>query len=223
MSNNSQQILYYLFIGNTCEHSRKFITLLKQSNLPLLKYISIINIEDNKITTIPKFITRVPTLYIPLKKYVIDDSDLFKWLEMEIYKFNENKQNNSQQNQNQFQNNDNILPFQTTEMGNGISGSPYSFIEDNNNEKVNHNFSFINEDHNTNTIPDFDNSINHNKDTSRHYNKNDNLSNQGDGIQQRKSGGDTNQAYENLLKSRNSEYQQQNQIPQTPNFTSPLY
>ena len=49
---------------------------------------------------------------------------------------------------------DSILPFQMSEMGNGLAGAVYSFIEDDKNDLMNQNYSFL-QDRDINKMPEF--------------------------------------------------------------------
>ena len=251
----SQQTKNYLFISNNCQHSKKLMTQLQQShNALLLSSFQIINIDDSRIQ-LPQFVQCVPTLYIPSKKHVLTDTDLFQWFQNEMRNTNQNSgsggynnnnmqqnNNNNRQNYNNNNNNNgqnnnnnngqnnnnsgtinisditgdpNILPFQSSEMGDGLSGSTYSFIEDSKNDLMNQNYSFL-QDRDINKVPEF---TKHNATQSNGNNSNNN---KGAGQQQRKTGGSTDTAYDSLMQSRNSEMQNQKPaIPQTPNFNDP--
>ena len=102
-----------------------------------------------------------------------------------------------------------ILPFQMSEMGNGLAGAMYSFIEEDKNDLMNQNYSFL-QDRDINKMPDFTRS--------------DAGPSGGDGgksvAASKKTGGNTDSAYEQMMKARGSETQQKS-VPQTPNFSSP--
>ena len=110
----------------------------------------------------------------------------------------------------------NILPFLTSEMGNGLSGAAYSFLEDDKNELMNQNYSFL-QDRDINKMPDF---TRHDAPSSFSNGGGGGSGNKGTGMQQRKTGGSTDQAYDMMMKSRGSEMQNR-APPQTPNFSSP--
>ena len=105
----------------------------------------------------------------------------------------------------------NILPFLGSEMGSGLSGAAYSFIEDDKNDLMNQNFSFL-QDRDINQMPEY----------TRHDapSMSSGGGNQGAGMQQKKTGGATEQAYDAMMKARGADMQQR-APPQTPNFSSP--
>ena len=196
----------YLFVSNHCQHSKRLIMQLQKSSL--LNDFQIVNIDDSRIQ-LPQFVQCVPTLYIPSKRHVLTDADLFQWFQSEFQK--ETQTNASKINIADITGDANILPFQLGEMGSGLAGSVYSFLEDEKNDLMNQNYSFL-QDRDINKMPDF----------TRHDAPNTTgEGNQGSGIQQRKTGGGTDQAYDMLMKDRNGESQKQRVIPQTPNFNSP--
>ena len=205
----------YLFISNHCQHSKRLLGNLQKS--ALINNFNIVNIDDPRLQ-LPSFVSCVPTLYIPTKRYVLTDKDLFKWFEEQ---FQQEQQNSSKVNMLDITGDPNILPFQNSEMGNGLSGSAYSFIEEEKNDLMNQNYSFLVE-RDINQIPEF---------TKYDAQTNGNIggsggsrsgysSNQGSGTQQRKTGGDTEKAYETMMKSRGAEMNRQ--MPSTPNFSSPF-
>ena len=224
----------YLFVSNNCQHSKRLMLQLQKS--AIMSLFQIINIDDTRIQ-LPKFVQCVPTLYIPSKRHVLTDTDLFQWFQNEFQNEtnkssgNNNRGNNGGNNSmgnNSSSNNINIaditgdasvLPFQMGEMGSGLSGSAYSFIEDDKNDLMNQNYSFL-QDRDINKLPDF----------TRHDAPSNTgsggsgggSSNKGAGTQQRKTQGTTDTAYDTLMKTRSFEMQQQRATPQTPNFSSPM-
>lgn len=224
----------YLFVSNNCQHSKRLMLQLQKS--AIMSLFQIINIDDARIQ-LPKFVQCVPTLYIPSKRHVLTDTDLFQWFQNEFQNEtnkssgNNNRGNNGGNNSmgnNSSSNNINIaditgdasvLPFQMGEMGSGLSGSAYSFIEDDKNDLMNQNYSFL-QDRDINKLPDF----------TRHDAPSNTgsggsgggSSNKGAGTQQRKTQGTTDTAYDTLMKTRSFEMQQQRATPQTPNFSSPM-
>lgn len=198
----------YLFVSNKCQHSKRLLMQLEKNSL--INNFQIINVDDPRIQ-LPQFVNCVPTLYIPSKRYVLTDNDLFKWFEGELQK--EQKINSGKIDMVNITGDASILPFQISEMGNGLSGSAYSFIEEDKNDLMNQNYSFL-QDRDINKMPDFTR-----HDASQTSSSGDS-GNAGAGIQQRRTGGGTNQAYESLMQQRQTEMQKQNS-PQTPNFSSP--
>ena len=212
---SQQQKQYLLFISKNCQHSTRLMMQLQKSTL--INLFQIINIDDARIN-LPQFVQCVPTLYIPSKKHVITDTDLFKWFQNEFQNVIQNeKKNTEKQNIEKITGDPSILPFQISEMGSGLSGSIYSFIDTDKNDLVNQNFSFI-QDRDINNIPDF---TQHNANDNNNGNSNGGSGNKGSGQHQTKTGGSTDSAYDTLMKARSFDMQQR-QPPQTPNFSSPM-
>jgi hypothetical protein len=196
----------YLFVSNHCQHSKRLLNQLQKSALS--NEFQIVNIDDSRIQ-LPQFVQCVPTLYIPSKRHVLTDADLFQWFQSEFEK--EHQVNVGKINIADITGDANILPFQIGEMGNGLSGAVYSFLEDDKNDLMNQNYSFLRE-RDINKMPDF---------TKHDAPSSTGSGNQGAGMQQRKTGGNTDQAYDSLMKSRTSEMHKQRSTPQSPNFASP--
>lgn len=196
----------YLFVSNHCQHSKRLLSQLQKSALS--NEFQIVNIDDPRIQ-LPQFVQCVPTLYIPSKRHVLTDADLFQWFQNEFQK--ENQSNAGKINIADITGDAAILPFQIGEMGSGLSGAAYSFLEDDKNDLMNQNYSFLQE-RDINKMPDF---------TRHDAPSSTGGGNQGAGMQQRKTGGGTDNAYDMLMKSRSSEMQKQRSTPQTPNFGSP--
>ena len=68
----------YLFVSNNCQHSKRLMLQLQKS--AIMSLFQIINIDDTRIQ-LPKFVQCVPTLYIPSKRHVLTDTDLFQWFQ----------------------------------------------------------------------------------------------------------------------------------------------
>ena len=204
MSQGSQK--NYIFVSNNCQHSKRLISQLQ--NTALLQNFQVVNIDDPRVQ-LPAFVQCVPTLYIPSKRQVLTDSHLFQWFEEAIKVENEAK---NKVNMADVTGDASILPFQNSEMGSGLSGSTYSFLEEDKNDLMNQNFSFL-QDRDINKMPEF-----------TRFDANSGSSG-GGGSQSstpnRKTGGNTDNAYETMMKSRGAELQQQRGTPQTPNFSSP--
>lgn len=229
----SSQKPYYLFISsNYCDHSKRLMSQLARS--PLINMINIVNV-DNPNIELPRFVKSVPTLYIATKRHVLTDNDLFQWFNNELSRYQSNmntynqqlnngnmqqqmRNNGNMQQQNVNVNvsvndndNDKILAFHANEMGKGISGSSYSFLDNDKNELVSQNFSFL-EDRDINKIPEF----------TKYNGNGGNGGNIGGGMNRSKTNNAVDQAFEQLMAARKMETQQQ-RPPQTPNFQSPMY
>jgi hypothetical protein len=199
---------YYLFVSNHCQHSKRLLMRLQKT--ALAQQFQIINIDDQRIQ-LPQFVKCVPTLYIPSKRYVLTDADLFQWFESELQKETQQEQaNRGKINMADVTGDANILPFQMGEMGSGLSGAAYSFLEEDKNDLMNQNYSFL-QDRDINKMPEF----------TRHDAPSNSNSTSRQEQQQRKTGGDTDRAYESLMKSRGSDMQKR-MPPNTPNFSSPF-
>ncbi len=138
----------YLFVSNHCQHSKRLMMQLQKS--ALMNSFQIVNIDDSRIQ-LPQFVQCVPTLYIPSKRHVLTDADLFQWFQNE---FQNEIQNAGKINIADITGDANILPFQNSEMGSGLSGAAYSFIEEDKNDLMNQNYSFL-QDRDINKLPDF--------------------------------------------------------------------
>jgi len=143
-------------------------------------------------------------LYIPSKRQVLTDSHLFQWFEAALKIESENKGKVSMAD---VTGDASILPFQMGEMGSGLAGSSYSFIEEDKNDLMNQNYSFL-QDRDINKIPDFTRS-----DAGPNGSSNSSIA-------PKKTGGNTDNAYEQMMKSRGSEMQKKT-APQSLNFSSP--
>ena len=200
MSQNSQK--NYIFVSNHCQHSKKLMQQLQ--NTSLINDIQVVNIDDKRVQ-LPSFVQCVPTLYIPSKRQVMTDSHLFQWVNEAL---KEEIANKGKVNMVDITGDANILPFQMGEMGSGLSGAAYSFIEEDKNDLMNQNYSFLQE-RDINKMPDFTRSDAVSSDSSSSK-----------VAPPRKTGGGTDNAYEQMMKSRGSEMQKRGS-PQAPNFSSP--
>jgi len=203
MSQGSQK--NYIFVSNHCQHSKKLLQQLQNSTT--LNDMQIINIDDKRVQ-LPSFVQCVPTLYIPSKKQVITDSHLFQWIDAAL---KEEISSKGKVNMADVTGDANILPFQMGEMGSGLAGAVYSFLDEEKNDLMNQNYSFL-QDRDINKMPDFTRS---------------DAAPSGGGSSAaskiaapKKTGGGTDNAYEQMMKSRGAEMQQRG-APQTPNFSSP--
>lgn len=177
-----------------------------------MSQFQIVSVDDARVQ-LPQFVNCVPTLYIPSKRYVLTDADLFKWFDNELQKATSAEQAKAGQiDMANITGDSSILPFLGSEMGSGLSGATYSFIEEDKNDLMNQNYSFLQE-RDINKMPEY---TRHDAPSSL---------NGGGGHPQlaamnRKTGGATDNAYEAMMKARGSEMQQR-APPQTPNFSSP--
>jgi len=205
MSNGSQK--NYLFVSNHCQHSKRLLSQLQKTIL--ISNFQIVNIDDQRVQ-LPSFVQCVPTLYIPSKRQVLTDSHLFQWFESSL---KEEETSKGKINIADITGDASILPFQMGEMGSGLAGAVYSFIEEEKNDLLNQNYSFL-QDRDINKMPDF-----------TRFDATPSGGNGGGGggskiAAPKKTGGSTDNAYEQMMKSRGSEMQQRG-APQTPNFSSP--
>ena len=192
----------YIFVSNHCQHSKRLIQQLQ--NTTLITEMQIVNIDDKRVQ-LPSFVQCVPTLYIPSKRQVLTDSHLFQWFDEAL---KEETSNKGKVNMADITGDASILPFQMGEMGSGLSGSAYSFIEEDKNDLLNQNYSFLQE-RDINKMPDFTRSDAASSDSSSSK-----------VAPPRKTGGGTDNAYEQMMKSRGAEMQKKGS-PQAPNFSSP--
>ena len=200
MSQGSQK--NYIFVSNHCQHSKRLIQQLQ--NTSIINEMQIINIDDKRVQ-LPSFVQCVPTLYIPSKRQVLTDSHLFQWIDEAL---KEETSNKGKVNMADITGDANILPFQMGEMGSGLSGSAYSFIEEDKNDLLNQNYSFLQE-RDINKMPEFTRSDAGPTDSSSSK-----------VIAPRKTGGSTDNAYDQMMKARGSEMQKKT-TPQSLNFSSP--
>ena len=194
----------YLFYSNQCQHSKRL--LLQIQKTPIINTIQLVNIDDPKVQ-LPNFVQSVPTLYLPSKRQVLTDTHLFKWFEEELQKESENA---SKVKMADITGDDSILPFQMSEMGNGLAGAVYSFIEEDKNDLMNQNYSFL-QDRDINKMPDF---------TRSDAATTNSTSSKAGQSTQKKTGGGTDTAYDQMMKARGNDMQKKNP-PQVPNFASP--
>ena len=195
----------YLFYSNQCQHSKRLLLQIQKTSI--INNFQLVNI-DNPQVQLPNFVQAVPTLYLPAKRQVLTDSHLFQWFENELAQENENKNKVKMVD---ITGDDNILPFQMNEMGNGLAGAVYSFIEDDKNDLMNQNYSFL-QDRDINKMPEF---------TRFDATTGTGTSQQGAAASGgKKTGGTTNTAYDQMMKARGNDMQKAGP-PTTPNFSSP--
>ena len=163
-----------------------------------------VNIDDPKVQ-LPNFVQSVPTLYLPGKRQELTHTHLFKWFEEELQKESEKA---SKVKMADITGDDSILPFQIGEMGSGLAGAVYSFIEEDKNDLMNQNYSFL-QDRDINKMPEFTRS-----DVVTGSSKEGQAT-------QKKTGGGTDTAYDQMMKARGNDMQKKSP-PQVPNFSSPF-
>jgi hypothetical protein len=200
----------FLFVSQRCQHSQRLLMRLQKT--PLMSQFQIVSVDDPRVQ-LPQFVTCVPTLYVPSKRYVLTDADLFKWFDAELQNGLAAEQARAGKiDMASITGDASVLPFLGSEMGSGLSGSTYSFIEEDKNDLMNQNYSFL-EDRDINRMPEY---TRHDAPSSMSGN-----SSQAQlAAMNRKTGGATDNAYEAMMKSRGAEMQQR-APPQTPNFSSP--
>jgi hypothetical protein len=209
MSQPSQK--NFLFVSTRCQHSQRLLMRLQKT--PIMSSFQVVNVDDSRVQ-LPQFVSCVPTLYIPSKRQVFTDADLFQWIDGELQRgLAEEQARAGRIDMANVTGDSNILPFLGSEMGNGLSGAAYSFIEDDKNDLMNQNYSFL-QDRDINKMPEY---TRHDATPPSGFGGS---GNQGSGMQQRKTGGATEQAYDDMMKSRGSDMHRQS-APPTPNFSSP--
>ena len=156
----------YLFYSLQCQHSRQLLGKLKGH--PICQGINFVNIDDPRVN-IPAFIQAVPTLYISSMKRVLCDQELTGWVDNMVgcsrspngsslapqqLQMGGSMGGNSGGviNMGSITGDDNISPFMSGEMLGGSSMASYSFIDDGLNEKMGHNFGFL-DDRDNSGIP----------------------------------------------------------------------
>lgn len=174
-----------------------------------MQTINLVNIDDPRVQ-LPAFVQCVPTLYLPARRQVLTDNHLFQWFEGA---FKDEQVNRGKKSVAEITGDASILPFLGNEMGSGLSGAAYSFIDDASNDLINSNCSFL-QDRDINKMPDF----------TRHDAQPMDSSGGGMGggaNMNRKTGGETESKYEAMMKARGDEMSQNRRAPATPNFSSP--
>ena len=195
----------YLFYSNQCQHSKRLLLQIQKTTI--INNMQMVNI-DNPQVQLPSFVQSVPTLYLPGKRQVLTDTHLFQWFDEELKKESENA---GKVKMADITGDDSILPFQMSEMGSGLAGAVYSFIEEEKNDLMNQNYSFL-QDRDINKMPDF---TRFDAVTSGSQSQASAAASSG-----KKTGGGTTTAYDQMMKARGNDMQQKGP-PQTPNFSSP--
>jgi len=132
--------MYILFYSNKCSYCESLINILKSKNL--IQGFKTICVDNN--STLPPYLTKVPTLIIPDVNKPLEGKNAFIWVNT-IFSFNQETNNFSNKVNNNTSNNDpkNKGPggFTKEEMG-GISDS-FSFVSDENDKKMKKNYNYI--------------------------------------------------------------------------------
>jgi hypothetical protein len=159
-----------LFYSNYCLHSSNLIN--QVSKTPLHQKMFYICIDDKKIK-IPNFITRVPSIFLVQQKKVLVEDEIDNFISKRLRELQPPptqflqqsgdmsnlipqqqrdmpeqqqrdmpEQQQPPQQQKQEEGELEIAAYHFNEMGNNLSDQ-YSFIEENENSSLNHNFSFI--------------------------------------------------------------------------------
>jgi hypothetical protein len=150
----------YLFYSLQCQHSRQLLAKLKGS--PVCQGINFVNIDDPRVN-IPAFVQVVPTLYIATMKKVLSDQELIGWINNMVGGGGRPPMGSSLAPQpgsgsaaqggfvsmGSITGDDSISPFLASEMVGGSSAAAYSFIDDSLNDKMGHNFGFLDDRTNT--------------------------------------------------------------------------
>jgi hypothetical protein len=107
----------------------------------LINSFNLVCIDDTNVN-IPDFIQVVPSLYDMTQRSVMTNETLFNWIEGIMSSQSQSGQN-SVINMADITGSNDILAFQQTEMIGGAGGTSYSFIDDNDNENLNHNYEYL--------------------------------------------------------------------------------
>ena len=199
----------YLFYSNHCQHSKRLLDRITKS--AILQSLQLINIDDQRIA-LPPFVQCVPTLYLSGARQVLTDSHLFDWFNAQIQ---QDVKNSGTVNMADVTGDASILPFHQSEMTSGLSGASYSFLDDDKNDLINQNYSFL-QDRDINKLPEF-----------TRYDAQPPQSQSGGGMggggnsqanPGRRTGGTVDKAYENLMAARSMDTPQK-LPPPTPNFS----
>jgi hypothetical protein len=140
----------YLFVSFHCPHSCNLIKSIQ--NHPIRGHLQLINIDDEN-TVIPEMIKVVPTLYIASSQKLYTNNDLQYWMKCILENTNipDIKTNADLTGSND------LLPYISNEMigGGGGGSTAYSFLDNNLNEQLEHNYNFIDNRESANGIPAF--------------------------------------------------------------------
>ena len=127
------------FFSNYCEHCKRLMNRIKTTSL--INSFNLVCIDDANVN-IPDFIQVVPSLYDMTQRSVMTNETLFNWIEGVMSSQSQSSQNNVI-NMADITGSNDILAFQQTEMIGGAGGTAYSFIDDTDNENLNHNYEYL--------------------------------------------------------------------------------
>ena len=154
---------YILFYSNNCIHCKELAQLLYKS--PLYEKFQKVCIDD--LSTIPKEITEIPTIIVPRINRPLKGKEAFHWIKGINTMEGNNKQDTSNNNNsNKITGIDNQVADPTNNANNGIQAysntmggysDNFSFLDNNN--PMEHSFSFLNGNSSQITTPteDFNN------------------------------------------------------------------
>ena len=132
-----------LFFSNYCQHCKEL--LIKINNFNLKESLNFTCVDQNR-QNLPAFVKSVPSLIIPTENKMLSGDDVFNWVNNEVSKKTENKNNQNMNNQPE-----DILPWVNCEMNNGYSDS-FSFLDSDTTTEgkpLAHSFSFIDDSFST--------------------------------------------------------------------------
>jgi len=139
----------FLFFSNYCEHSKRLLNRIKSSSL--VNHFNMVSIDDQNIN-LPNFIESVPTIYDPVQRQVMTNETLFNWVEGALSSQSSSNGGKDVIDMEDITGSSDIMAFQQTEMIGGAGGTSYSFIEDNDNDNLNHNYEYLDSRDNNNMV-----------------------------------------------------------------------
>lgn len=139
MSNQNTPQKMFLFFSNYCEHCKRLMNRIKTTNL--VNSFNLVCIDDPNVN-VPDFIQVVPSLYDMTQRNVMTNETLFNWIES-VMSSNTQAQGQEVINMSDITGSNDILAFQQTEMIGGAGGTAYSFIDDNDNDNLNHHYEYL--------------------------------------------------------------------------------
>ena len=128
--------IYLFFSKDYCEHSKRCVERLTKCGI--INSITLCNI-DNAELNIPSFVTSVPTIYLSDERRILNNKELFEWIESNK---NNNNSNNEVVSMNDITGDNNIFAYHQTEM-NGSCGNSYAFIDDDQNNLLPSGFEML--------------------------------------------------------------------------------
>lgn len=139
----------FLFFSNYCEHSKRLLNRIKSSSL--VNNFNMVSIDDQNIN-LPNFIESVPTIYDPVQRQVMTNETLFNWVEGALSSQSSSNGGKDVIDMEDITGSSDIMAFQQTEMIGGAGGTSYSFIEDNDNDNLNHHYEYLDSRDNNNMV-----------------------------------------------------------------------